>query len=638
MAIQISGNDVEQFVQKSNIKAQENYTNYSEGDIVSYNGKCYILKLSKNATEKNKVYNLYNFDGTLFKEDVPIKDIKFYMNKETYDKYYSSIVQLKTESESSSSSSSGGYSGGGGGGGYVPSRTGKKYTTTDTTDIKKATQNSEEAKDISEKLGTQDRTRKTVQECQNTISKAQEAIDSANITVSKWEDTKNTQGYATQAAIVYLNNITKALDTLQSNLDKTQLSALEVDALNTSVKNLLVDFAEKEEKEEQVKAKETALSSMSPTISSTDKDGKTTQTENKEYTKLKNEIDELNKEIAEIDKDIADLQEDIDGRYKRIQEKYGGLLNFSNSNVSVTGSNIFGTSGDSSKFSYDADGEVIKNYMVANNLEYFEFDNCIYNLASPYDPWNNTKIELDEPYLIKYDLAKLTSYANNGNEIAAGAIDFIKGKANGTISDSVRHYIGSSEAGRIIYENGSYSKIGTQCNDQIDEVMNAILKDTYEANNCKTVSEYAATSMMVMSGGVFSPVYNLGAKPTESGINGIDTYADCISAVNWAMSQGIYNAEGDKNLEPLGLGYGLRPKCYQYNGSDELEVGTVVTKEIPHNWHTAMVVGHTTVNGKKYNVVVHTGNQKYGFNAHIVEENSYDGEINAEDLKQYYYA
>ena len=78
--------------------------------------------------------------------------------------------------------------------------------------------------------------------------------------------------------------------------------------------------------------------------------------------------------------------------------------------------------------------------MIENNLEYFEYDNVIYNIPSPYSPYKKTTMELEEKYLIKYDLSKLEYLANDGNAYANETIAYLRGKASGEIPDSQRNY------------------------------------------------------------------------------------------------------------------------------------------------------------------------------------------------------
>lgn len=659
MEIEIKKEHIDSYLSShsSEIPEKENYK-YTDGDIVKYNDSYYVLKNHYGNVFGYYVFDLYSLDNKKVEDHINLDKIELVITKDMYSSLYEEKKKEKEEEEkekkekeeekkekegsssSSSISSGGGYSGGGGGGGYSKSRTSKSYDTTDDTDIESATKDLESTEKLDKKLGSKEKTKRTVESCQQMINKAQDAIKTNNITVNKWEDTKNADGYAAQASIVFLNNLSSALTTLESNLDKTKLSALEVNDLNENVKELLVDFVEKEEKEEQKKSKETTLQSMSPTTTVTNADGTTTQKENEAYKKLQNEISELATEIDKIDKDIEELQVKIDDKYNTIQTKYGNLLNFNSfSNVSITGNTIFGKGGNTKVDAEIIDGEVIKNYMLSNKLEYFEYGNSIYNIASPFDPWTNKKLNLEEKYLIKYDLIKLQNLANKGNEVAKGAIQFMKGKASGKINVGVRHFITGSEKGKYYYySDGGYKPMSYTWKKQIPEVMDNVLNDSYKANGCKTVTDYATTSMMVMTGGIFNGQYGGGARPMEVGTSGIIGGSVCISAVNWAEAQGLIKAEGKTNIKPLGLGYGIRTMSDSWDGKSILPVGTVVTSKSLHDFHIGIIIGHTTIDGVKYNVVGQTGNRQNGYNAHVLIKTTFDTQISSEKLKSAYCA
>ncbi len=633
MDIEITGTNIISFLSENQSLIPERKENeFYDGDIVAYNNNFFILKESSKSTAEKKVFDLYTLKGELIKENVSTKVLTFVMPKELFSKL---VEKLSTQT--------GGCGGGGGcgsnSGNTTSTRTGKTYNPTATSDVGKEVKTGDGTERVSKNLGEKEETRKALEASKELISKAQEAINTANLTINSWQDVNNAQGYATDASIVFLNNLSSALDTLQSNLDKTEGSALEVDELNYDVKDLLVKYTEKKEQEDILKPKEEQLAGMSPTTEIEKEDGTKETVENEEYKKLQQEIEELKKKIEEIDKKIEELQNIVDARLKRIDEKYSGLLNFDNSNAKVSGGNLFGTSGNLNGKSIEATNDVILDYMSTNDLEYFQYDDSIYNIPSPYDPWKGIKLELDEKYLLKYDLGKLQEYASGGNQVAASAIEFLKGKASGQIPSSVRFMIDSSNNGFVYYNNGGYSGIDvSKYGSQIQQVVDTILQDSYSSNGCESVADYASTAMMVMTGGIFNTMYGGTAKPMQKGIVGILGNADCISAVNWAMSQGIMNAEGRGNLKPLGLGYELRGMSGGYDGASYCDVGTILTKPSgSDNWHTGMVVGHTTINGVTYNVLVHIGNSQYGFNAFLLNNNSYDTAISADRVKSAYY-
>ncbi|MBR1386528.1 MAG: hypothetical protein IJ568_06830, partial [Bacilli bacterium] len=363
----------------------------------------------------------------------------------------------------------------------------------------------------------------------------------------------------------------------------------------------------------------------------TDSNGNVISVHNDRKDKLKQELDKIIEELSKIEEEIVSLQNEIDARYSKIKSMDSSLLNFSSGGITVPGSNIFGTSGNTNGRSLDIDGDVIKNYMIANDLEYFEYENSLYNIPYPYDPWNNEWVDIEEKYLLRYDLNKLQEYANNGNVFASGFIEYLEDCASG--NNNQRFYLDA---------NGNHKFTANERSD-IVEIFDTILEDSYISNKCSTTEDYSTTALMVLTGGFFNPRYgNNGCRPNEEGLSGIVQGADCIGVVNWAMCQGILktdpNATSD-SIKPMGLGYGVRTASNGFDGQSVCDVGTVLTKKTKgHNFHTSMVVGHTEIDGVTYNVVGQTGSRTNGVNIYIVKPGSnYDTEILASDLSPSYY-
>lgn len=523
-------------------------------------------------------------------------------------------------------------------------KTNKKYFITGKIDLNNSINSADGTKELSNRIGSQEDTQKAVTESQNMIDESNSAINTENSIIYSWEDIKNTDGYATEASINYLNNLHGALTTLGTNLDTTKESAVDLNNLNINVKELLDEYLKKEEKEKEKAEKEAKLSNTNKTYKVTNPDGTTTDKPNPEYNSLLEQISTLTEEISEIDKVIEELKSTIESKYKSIKTIYGDLINFNNiSNISL------GDNSDNSELNDFSSDEAIKNYMLENNLEYFVYNNCIYNIPSPYEPYKKTKIEFDEKgkYLIKYDLNKLEDLAEDGNVIAEGAIEFMKEKADGSIDDSVRHYITGTDSGKYsIYsiEKGKYVTFQRNLLDQIVPVMDMVLDDSYEASGCETATDYATTAMTVLaSGGIWNGQYGNFGTPMQEGITGIVNNSDCISGVNWAEAQGVIKTTGNTNVQALGfcLENGFRNISDKYDSESVLDVGTVITVATGNSskYHIAMVIGHTTIDGVQYNVIGHTGNRKYGYNTYIMDGSGskYDTMISTEKLANEYY-
>ncbi|MBR1386778.1 MAG: hypothetical protein IJ568_08115, partial [Bacilli bacterium] len=249
---------------------------FKDGNIVSFLGHEYIVKITTDANG-NLVYSLYNFDGSIFMKSASPDLLKFVSTREDWEKKNN---EVKFNSDSSS-------------GGSDRTRTGKNYIDSQDTDASKKSKTSDGAKDLSARIGSTGKTKKTIADCQDMIDKAKNAINTANIAVNKWEDTQNTEGYATDAAIVFLCKITDALDTLEGNLNKTQVAALEVNALNVCLKDLLVNFAEKKRKEKERDDKKAQYEAEPEYKEETDSNGNVISVHNDRKDKLKQELDKI---------------------------------------------------------------------------------------------------------------------------------------------------------------------------------------------------------------------------------------------------------------------------------------------------------------------------------------------------------
>lgn len=360
METKIKSSDIDDYLSKYHTETSKDYSQLKNGDIVRYNHTYYVLKEQSNSLNK---FDLYTLDNELYKESVNLQELEFVLTEETYNNLYNVVK----EKNSATSSEFNKYINDSVDITYNKTRTTKNYSVynkTNINDIKDKNKTSE----LDQNLGSEDQTKRTVNDCQQMIDKANEAIRTNNITINKWEDAHNASGYATQASIVFLNNLSNALTTLQSNLNTTKEAAEDVNELNENVKKLLVEFVEKEKKEEIKEEKENQLKEMSPTITVKNEDNTTSEVENKEYTILSEEIEELNKELIIIDKKIESLQILIDNKYIVIQKNYNNLINLSNYGITTSGNNIF---------SKGSTGEELDSMQYANSkdikIDYIEF-------------------------------------------------------------------------------------------------------------------------------------------------------------------------------------------------------------------------------------------------------------------------
>ncbi len=499
--------------------------------------------------------------------------------------------------------------------------------------------NLDDTSTLSNNLGSKDSTSAAVTHSKTMVNSASDASRTNSASIDTCSNTEQNYGYGAQASLSYLNNISTALTTLTTNLKTTEDAAVHINELNDYVKELNTKYLAKEELEAEKETKEELLSVTNPKKTITNEDGTKSTVDNQEYLNILSEITRLDGEIALIDADIEDLITKIQDKYFLIQSKYGDLIQFDFSSITYDGNKL------STGIFFDSDDD-IKEYMLENNLEYFEYNNIIYNIPSPYSPFKNKTFELEEKYLIKYDLNKLESLVEEGNLYAEEAIAFLRGKASGEIPASQRNYFYGDEQG--FYRHYYYSEekgkwIAPQINGkELKEsdmaiIMDCVLDDTYRANHCDTATDYAVVSMMTVSAGIFNGKYSNCESVMAEGITGIIHSSDCIGAVNWSVYQAFcmtdnFSSKSSTEFD-IPLRFALHDKYsskINYKENDGiLPVGTIVSSKE----HVAMVVGHTTVDGKRCNVVAQTGNKKYGYNVNpITKPKTFDRQVSVDDL------
>ena len=264
--------------------------NYNNGDIVLFNNNKYVLRIANNAVSGNAEYFLYTLDGKLFASNFSLDLIK----------PLNSTVETPQVRSSGSKQSSGGSGGGNSGGGRSSNL---KATSSDKdVDASEASKDSTSSKKLSDSIGTLLKTEKTMADCKDIISKAKDAVNTANITVDTWDKAQNAQGLATEASIVYLNNLADCLDSVINNLESTSAAANSLHNLNENLKVLLIKFSEKKEKEDNKKAKETELLNTDKQIQSgTNSNGEPIMVDNPRIKELEKEKEAIEQQINEIE-------------------------------------------------------------------------------------------------------------------------------------------------------------------------------------------------------------------------------------------------------------------------------------------------------------------------------------------------
>ncbi len=158
----------------------------------------------------------------------------------------------------------------------------------------------------------------------------------------------------------------------------------------------------------------------------------------------------------------------------------------------------------------------------------------------------------------------------------------------------------------------------------IGKVMDVVMNDSYKANNCKTISQYASIAAMVMGVGPVNLAYGSSGKGILA--DGVENLVkcgatlDCIGFVAWCYRQGIYrtgspdNIQSGSSMTPLNLysHHSIRLATMTQEQKENLPVGTVLVKKTQGNLHVGIVVGYTTINGKKHVLVSQSSSPDMG--------------------------
>lgn len=304
---------------------------FKDGDIVTYRGYELVLRIIKNQYTGEEIYYLCTTDGKIFTSNF------------SFDELNSYSVEASNAGSAGNSNGSVQNSGSGYSSGNSSSSSGGSNKQNSRTN------NLENAKKLSDDIGSLYETSKELAECTSLVNDAKNAIKTNNITLNTWNDVKNAKGFATEASIAFLSGLSEAFDVVYNNLEATSSAAKELDDLNKNLKILIIKFAEKLELEKEKKAKETELSNTPKEIEDgTDSEGNITYKANPRIAELENEISELSTKISKLESDIATLQSIIDAKYKNMKSKYSELrelgTKYNGINFEIDDT-IFGTNG-----------------------------------------------------------------------------------------------------------------------------------------------------------------------------------------------------------------------------------------------------------------------------------------------------
>ena len=235
----------------------------------------------------------------------------------------------------------------------------------------------------------------------------------------------------------------------------------------------------------------------------------------------------------------------------------------------------------------------------------YEENGIIYQKVMPV--WKGNMCDMGTTYTVVYDKNKmLAADQTAGSQIIQWLTDQMNGKN-----------IGSK---LYEYNKGKVTKASAS---GIGKVMDIVLNDTYKANNCKTVGDYAAVAAMTMGVGPINLHYGGGKGGYTDGVENLlkgGATLDCIGFVSWCYHQGVYRTGSTDNTT---LGCSMTPLNILAHHSknlatmsqaekESLPPGTVLSKKTQGNYHVGVVVGYTTINGKKHILVAQSSNNQLG--------------------------
>ena len=236
----------------------------------------------------------------------------------------------------------------------------------------------------------------------------------------------------------------------------------------------------------------------------------------------------------------------------------------------------------------------------------YEENGIIYQRVVPV--FKGQMCDMGTSYTIVYDKAKmLAADSTAGQQI----INWLTNQANG------------KNVGSKLY-NYNNGKVTAASASGIGKVMDVVLNDTYKANNCKSMGDYSAIAAMVMGVGPINLQYgSSGKRGYTNGVEQLLTSGatlDCIGFVNWCWHQGLYKTGGADNtttgslMTPLNLlaHHSKSLATMSQQEKENLPVGTVLSKKTDGNYHVGIVIGYTTINGKKHVLVSQSSSHSMG--------------------------
>ena len=304
-----------------------------------------------------------------------------------------------------------------------------------------------------------------------------------------------------------------------------------------------------------------------------------------------------------IQSEISRLENDFKNKNKDLRTKHDTLLSKDGSSVILKAFTVTEDSVD-----LTATAGTNKNYTGKDKTTniFYEVDGVIYQKVLPYYLKSGG---VGSSYTIAYDKNAIIKAVGKDSEMGKKAISFLNSKLSGeNNSATLWKMFGKS------YSRQDYADIA--------KIMDVVLEASYDANGCKSVSDYATVAAAVATNSLVHMKCNATTTNYTKGFSQvIATGYDCIGFTNWAYYQGVQKVKNisDNNNANLPLRdfrcndlfyhYGRKTKDMSLEERANIKPGSLIGRY----GHTGIVLGtRKNENGGVSVVIAHSANSWSG--------------------------
>ena len=207
------------------------------------------------------------------------------------------------------------------------------------------------AKELNPKIGSIIKTERTIDECDEIVEEARAAITTTNNILDHYIDARML-GDSSNESIVFLDNLSKALITIENNLKVTKEASIALNKLNIRLKELIIKYDNRKKLQEDLNKYLTLYNREPDKIRvGTDELGYGIYEDNPKKNEYKAKVEELNEKLDIIEKEISIIQNMIDAQYTNIKTRFSELSNLDslvenssfNIRLNKNRNNIYGT-------------------------------------------------------------------------------------------------------------------------------------------------------------------------------------------------------------------------------------------------------------------------------------------------------